>query len=112
MANVVVKISSLWHCESSKSVGGEYFRGNLGDCYVLLFHNPSNHPKSPEFDLCVDNRPRTRGPRSYKVGSPPDVEETPSEAPETEWEKDRQESSFPEEEPPDEDVDEDKDVPF
>ena len=102
--SMMVKISSLWRMESEKSIGGEYFRGDMGSCYVLLFHNPSSHPKSPEFDLCVINKKRPSWKKNHKARTPKNM---PEEAPEPEFDEDTFEDA-----PPDEGEDEDTEVPW
>lgn len=74
MASNMTKLTSLWKCENTKSVKGEYFKGVLGDCYILLFHNPSSHPKAPAFDLCTAPKLKPKKPKitTKSIPSHPD----------------------------------------
>lgn len=78
MTSRITKITSLWRCGSERSVRGEYFKGIVGDCYFLLFHNPSNHPKAPAFDLCT-------APKTKPKDTPPTYAAKRSGEEEVEW---------------------------
>ena len=82
----MIKLTSLWKQDSEKSVKGEYWRGTLGEAYIMIFHNPSTHPKAPDFDLCIAEKPKQRDgrPQSYKAKSPQPVPDTIPVAPEAE----------------------------
>lgn len=101
----MIKLTSLWQSESAKSAKGEYFKGRMGDVYVLLFHNPSNHPKAPAFDLCI--APISTGkdkPRKYTA-------KPSKEAPEPEFNEDRY-TDLPPDEGTGETGEDTEDVPF
>jgi len=78
----MIKIASVW--KQTTNDGAEYYKGRLGNADLLIFHNKSTNPKSPEFDILVAKHEQYEAPKqNYSTASPlgTNFEDAPQEYP-------------------------------